>query len=138
METWRKEIARPVTRLEVGGFRPSGLVEASAFGQVSLALPGEGWPKWQGKPLLPLCQLNLKNTSYLPDNLQDISLVTIFIAEDFYEADTINIRSRIDPSEGHWCLRTYETIEGLTAITSPHDVTSIRPFESRWRETETD
>ena len=138
LETWRKEIARSVSRLEVGGFRPTGLLEASAFGRISLAFPSEEWPMWQGNPLLPLCQLNLRNASYLPDSLQDISLITIYIAEDFYKAEAISIRNRNDHAEGLWCLRTYETIDSLITVAPPQDVTSIRPYESRWRKAEID
>ena len=138
MESWRKEIARRATRLEVGGFRPTGLPQASSFGRVSLRLPEEEWPMWQGRPLLHLCQLNLEDAPYRPDILKDVGLITIFIEEGSYEEDGFSVRNRKDDSEGTWCLRTYERIEGLVTATSPVDVVSIRPFEARWRDMETD
>ena len=138
MESWRKEIERPVSRLEVGGFRPKGRPEASSFGRISLRMPGEEWPLWQGEPLLPLCQLNLAEASYLPDDLQDISVITIFIAENFYDEDPISVRNRNDQAERLWCLRAYESLDGLVAVDAPAIATSIRPFEARWRKAEID
>ena len=50
-------IARP---LEVGGFRPTGSLDATCFGEVRLRAQGEDWPTHDGGPMLPLAQLNVR------------------------------------------------------------------------------
>ena len=138
METWRKQIERPVSRLEIGGFRPTGRPETSSFCHISLRLPDEKWPVWQGQPLIPLCQLNLTESFYVPENLRDLSLITIFIAENFYDEDPVSVRDRHDQSERLWCLRSYESIERLVPIIAPENSTTLLSFEARWRRTEID
>lgn len=138
MDNWRDAVRRPASRLEVGGFRPTGQVQASSFGRVSLAAPDEEWPSWKGEPLLPLCQLNLTTAPYVPPSLRDVGLITIFIAADYHLGDTLKVRNRTERTEGPWCLRSYEGIEGLVEISAPLDAVSIRPFEARWRSPEVD
>ena len=138
MATWREEIERPVTRLEVGGFRPTERREASTFGRVCLARPGEAWPTWRDKPLWPLCQLNISEAQYLPKNLGDLCMISIYIAEPLVDSLTFCIGITNDESDHPWRMRTYQNFEDLVELKSPQLDSPIRPFEARWRAVERD
>ena len=93
---------------------------------------------YQNEPLAPLCQFNLTEAPFVPEILRDISLITIFIAEDFYGGETIQARNRNDLSDWIWCLRSYAHIEDLVPLVPPNFASSVRPFEAQWLEAQTD
>ena len=138
MENWLRLIERSASQLEVGGFRPSERPEASSFGRVTLARPGEAWPIWQDRPLLPLCQLNISEAPFAPENIRDLSLIAVFVAKDFYDVDTLDTRLANDGSDHPWCIRAYARLDGLVTLTIPEFDSPIRPFEARWRDIERD
>lgn len=93
---------------------------------------------WKGQPLTPLCQLNLAKASYVPQNLQDLSFISIFVAKTYYDEKPVSIRNRDDQTESLWCLRSYEKIEDLVPIAVPENIPPIRSFEARWNDPEID
>ena len=138
MEDWREKLERPATRLEVGGFRPTERRGVSSFGRITLSRPGEIWPAWHGRPLLPLCQLNVADAPYTPPSLRDVSLVCIFVTESLEDLLNFNTATVDDETDHPWHIRTYETLDGLVELGKPDFDSPIRPFEARWQEVEQD
>jgi uncharacterized protein YwqG len=130
LEKIKAQLKRKASRMVLGGFRPPEEPEASWFGRILLAKPDEDWPVYEGKPMLPLCQLNLGEAPYIPLNLADISLITIFISAATLPLDT--------PNGIGWELRTYSPLEHLVKIAAPTDENEIRPFPIRWELIEED
>jgi hypothetical protein len=129
LKTARTRLARKASQIVVGGFRPPERLDAS-FGRVRLARVDERWPMHTGKPMIPLCQLNLTEAPYVPANLKDIALLTIFIAADAFPVDT--------PNGDGWELRAYSSLEGLTELVEPDHGSGLRPLPIRWELIERD
>jgi uncharacterized protein YwqG len=110
--------------LTVGGFRPTGNPLASHFGLAPVALPGEGWPSHEGKPLFFVCQLNLTEAPFIPGLLQDVKLITFFIDPK------LGLLSEDNGKD--WHLRAYKTLDGLTPLKVPEGATVPRGFEAKW------
>lgn len=130
VETKIRELSRSASRIVIGGFPPPESLQASWFGRVLLARPGEEWPQHQGKPMLALCQLNLTEAPFVPQNLADIRLITVFISAGELPDDTEN-------GDG-WELRAYPTLEGLAPIETPPLENRIKSFPIRWELIEKD
>jgi uncharacterized protein YwqG len=130
LEEIKAQLKRRASQIIVGGFRPPEQPEVSWFGRVHLAQAHESWPMHAGKPMIPLCQLNLTEAPYVPPNLKDIALLTIFISADTLPLDT--------PKGEGWELRAYASLENLTEIAEPDHGSRIRPFPIRWELIEED
>jgi hypothetical protein len=117
--------ARPASRLVVGGFRPPADPRASWFGRVRLARPGEAWPEGPDGPMIPLCQLNLAEAPFRPPALEDVALVTIFMAglEEWPDGA---------PNGEGWRLRAYPSLEGLVEVAAPAGLEGPKPFPVRY------
>jgi uncharacterized protein YwqG len=116
------EIARKAIRMKVGGFRPTHNPLASWFGKVLVARADEQWPAYHGKPMIPLCQVNLNDFPFKPENLADIAFITLFI-------DGENIPGDEDPNGTSWCLRTCKSLEGLVPLAPVETNSSIKPMQ---------
>ena len=116
---------RKTSVVRVGGFRPTGDPLASHFGLRPVAAPGENWPACGDQPLQFICQLNLTAAPARPSILQDIHLVTFFV-------HTGDVKLGRENGE-NWRLRTYKSLDGLTALHRPSDAAALkRGFECRW------
>jgi hypothetical protein len=125
IEQIRKKIARPTSRLIVGGFRPPDDPLTSWFGRVQFALPNESWPMFQNKPMEALCQIVCKELPYKPPALAEVELISLFIAPDSLGGDR-------PPNGIGWQLRTYKSVADLVKLESPLSPAGIRPFPIRW------
>jgi uncharacterized protein YwqG len=113
--------------LQVGGFRPTNNVSASNFGRKPLGSSGDAWPAWDGKPMLFVCQLNLTAAPAVPPLLEDIKLITFFVAPKTGPLQKENGKD--------WRLRAYKSLIDLAPLTAPAGApTLVRPFECRWEE----
>ncbi|GAB3957392.1 hypothetical protein GCM10028805_50020 [Spirosoma harenae] len=121
-KAFRQAISRKAIRMKVGGFRPLDTPYASWFGRVLLGQPDELWPLSNGKPMLPLCQINLQEFPFKPELVQDIAFITLFI-----DADTTPVSG--NPNGAGWILRTYTSLEDLIPIVQPTFVSAIKPFQ---------
>jgi uncharacterized protein YwqG len=130
LEQIKTQLKRRSSQIIVGEFKPLEQPEASWFGRVRLAQANESWPIHEGKPMIPLCQLNLTEAPYVPPNLEDIALLTIFISAQALPLDT--------PNGDGWQLRTYSSLENLIEIVEPDHGSQIRPFPIRWELIEED
>ena len=120
---------RQASLLQIGGFRPPEDPAATWVGRVRLAAPGETWPTFEGKRLAPLAQLNLTEAPYVPPNLQDLEMLTVF-------------RTAEPPMGGAngqgWLVRGYPSIADLVEIDDPPPSDPFRPFPGRWTHLEAD
>lgn len=126
-----KQISKPAIAFEVGGFKPDDNIKSSWIGKVLVGKIGEEWPHSNGKPMIPLCQINLSELPYKPDNIKDIALITVFI-------DSMEIPSNDEPNEINWCLRTYESVNELISLVQPKINSQIKPFQLKPRLVEND
>lgn len=97
--------------IEVGGFRPPDDPHASSFGCVNVALPGEDWPEDDGRPMLPIAQLNLREAPYVPPELADLECITLFFGRGVLGTEVQN-------GDG-WLVRAYPRLEELRPIETP-------------------
>jgi hypothetical protein len=84
---------------------------ASNFCFAPVGLPSEGWPTFEDEPLQFVCQFNLTEAPAVPDLLQGVALLTLFVAADPGDWGQ-------EQGDG-WCLRVYETLDGLAPLTPP-------------------
>jgi hypothetical protein len=125
MDEIKQKLVRRASRGALGGSRPPDSPTASWFGKVLVALPDELWPVWDGRPMIPLCQLNLTEAPYVPENLKEIALLTVFLNNEDLPISTSN-------GEG-WLLRPYSSLSGLASIAQPElRAEGIKPFAIRW------
>ncbi len=130
VENLKKQLVRRTSRAVLGGFRPPADPFTSWFGKVNTALPGEDWPTGAGRPMMPLCQFNLAEVPFRPENLSDIAFLTMFIDQEELPTDKAN-------GDG-WMLRAYPSLEGLVPIVPPADIGYLKPFPIRWELIEED
>lgn len=128
---WRDQITRPASVLEVGGFRPTNDPFASSFGEVRVGFSGSTWPMRNGKPLLPICQMNLNDAPFVPDSLEDVVLLQVFIASDWWSSDLV-VMDNVQDENTPFCIMTFDSLEGLQPIEVPDHGSTILPFEARW------
>jgi len=126
-----KLISRPAIIFEVGGFKPIDDIKSSWIGKVLVAMDGENWPISNGQPMIPLCQINLTNLPYKPENLKDIEFITIFI-------DSKKIPFEDEPNGDKWCLRAYKNINELMSVSQPDIDSPIKPFQLKAKLVEND
>lgn len=121
-EEIENQITKKATVFQVGGFRPEESPLSSWLGRVLVQKPNEEWPQSNGEPMIPVCQINLKELQYVPKNLKDIQFLTVFINPDSMPDDK--------PNGSGWELRAYNSIEELEEITNPIDG-PIKPFQMK-------
>src|SRR4051794_30969325 len=103
--TTLEAFARPAAVAQVGGYRPPDDPLASRLGQVVVARPDEPWPETGGEPMLALAQIDVDELPTRPQALEGTALLTLFIGPRELPID--------EPNGSKWCLRTYETSDGL-------------------------
>lgn len=120
-EDFENKIRKWAIRFQVGGFKPEDSLTASWLGKVTVKRYNEDWPESNGKPMIPICQLNLTNLPQRPQNLMDIALITLFIDSTELPED--------QPNGQGWLLRTYKDLKDLEAMEKPPVDFPIRPFQ---------
>ncbi len=122
--------------------KPKGTISdfASNFGLKLVAKPNESWPEcdfvtqqdrnreafFTGKqappdikPLFFLCQINLTEAPYVPDNLKDIEIITIFINPNFIDSYP-------------YVVRAYKSLDGLVPVSIPKECTFEEGYQISW------
>ena len=97
---------------------------SSHFGFLPVSHDQESWPELDGKPLVFVCQLNLSAAPEVISTLQHVKLITFFITPD---------HSKVGPANGQgWCLRTYDTFEGLSLLSVPESLGELQGISGGW------
>lgn len=124
LEEYRRINTRKASVVTIGGFRPTRNPFASHFGLAPLARPGEAWPSVGDSPMFFLCQFNLTEVPVVPELLQDVALLTLFMDMQARELGREN-------GQG-WLIRTYSTLDDLSPLDIPMGATMPRGFEVRY------
>ncbi|MFA5504487.1 MAG: hypothetical protein WC314_22365 [Vulcanimicrobiota bacterium] len=103
VEKLREELMRPAVLFEPA-VEELADEPGSYFGGVTVAAQGEGWPDWEGQPMVPLLQLNLSELVYRPPGSEDVRLLSLFVAPEGKQG---------------WSLRTYSTLSVLQRLEAP-------------------
>lgn len=115
----KRQLSRKAIAFDIGE-KTIGDAAASWFGRVSLGLPGENWPEFEGEPMLALCQINLSRLPFRPPRLDDVDFIAVFIGRDIIPNDT--------PNGDGWCLRAYRSEVDLVPIKQPGASSPILPL----------
>jgi hypothetical protein len=111
----------PCSILEVGGFPLTGNPLATNFGLSVVGRPGERFPvNAKGIPLQFICQFNLTEAPFVPDALEGLALITVFVDSEDRFLDSDFRRS--------WCIRGYPSLDRLVPVTIPEP----KPGTERW------
>ena len=118
--------ARRSSILQVGGFRSTHRPLASHIGLIPVMRSDEAWPSdLHGRPMQFIAQLNLTEAPYLPTELEQDALLTLFVAEDCIQRGF---------APGTWEVRTYQTLSGLEPVEVPMQPWHwMRGFECQWQ-----
>jgi hypothetical protein len=124
---WRVQLPADLASLErqasvaqVGGFRPPDEPATSWMGTVKLGAEGEDWPAADGEPMHGVLQLLTRDLPSRPAALEGIEMLALFVAEDL-PLET--------PNGVGWCLRTYDSLDGLRLLDRPTDFDpALKPF----------
>lgn len=97
-----------------------------------MAQAQEQWPSFEGKPMIPLCQINCNELPMRPETLIGVGFLTLFVAADrLPSTHTAN-------GEG-WFLRTYGVEQPLNLLEQPSPFeSSVKAFPIRWEFIEQD
>lgn len=102
----KEKLAKKAVEFQTGGIRPTKTLLENWIGCVCWKMPNEVLPvDKEGKEMQPIATFFLKGLPYVPQHLQEIELITVFISED--------ICGHRDNTEGYFQIRTYKTLEGL-------------------------
>lgn len=123
-------LRKPAIKFEIDGFKPIESNSASWIGKVLLCSKGEKWPNSNGKPMIPICQINIAELPNKEEYLDDIELLTLFLDAEEIPMDSPN-------GEG-WLLRTYSKIDELVEIEKPEINSTVKPFQLKSKSIEND
>nr|WP_145156598.1 DUF1963 domain-containing protein [Paenibacillus terrae] len=113
-------LRRTATLFQTGGSRPSPSVEQCWIGQVNLALPDEELPvDVDGEAMAPILQLYLPALPYVPDELKETELLTVFLSPNVLDHDDMS---------GYMCIREYSDTGKLVLKNFGPAFMSIKPF----------
>ncbi len=120
-----KATSKPAAIFQIGGFKSPKNIKSSWFGKVLVGKKGEEWPESNGKPMIPLCQLDVSDLPYKPENIKDIEFISVFVGGER------DLPCDHEPNGTKWCLRTYNKLDQLIPITQPNYNSSIKPIPIR-------
>lgn len=112
----KAQLVRQATIFATGGIRPTHDLLESWIGFVGWSLPEEQRPK----EFQPLATLFLKELPFVPESLQSIELLTVFIHEEIFHHLIEDDLSRF------FEIRVYTSLKGLIQRNWQHD--HIRAF----------
>ena len=93
---------------------------ASCFGDVKVATQEEIWPVYDGVPMVPVFQINIKELPYIPSAFKGFSFLTYFFRATGFEQGSLN-------GQG-WVLRAYTKNDQLVPLKAP----SSFPVHDEW------
>lgn len=124
-----RRLLRPASIAALGGFRPPEDPATSWFGR-AVALPGEGFPVWNGEPMPPLLQIRVSELQEVPEALNGIALLVLF-----HDARAHPFNA---PHGEGWAIREYASVDGLVPLDATVMLPGLKPFPVRWSRVEDD
>jgi uncharacterized protein YwqG len=104
----------------------------SLFGGITHGSGDEDWPFADGKPMLPLFQLDIKELPHIPKQLKPYDFLTVFISHS-------PVTSFLSNNGEGWLIRTYSDKSSLIPITPPPQLESkIKPCLITWSRSKKD
>lgn len=110
----KERLKRRAIVMDIGVFDPPDDPKSSWFGWVGFARPGEAWPEWQGRPMTPICQVNVEQLPFRPQRLEDVGFFTLFFSGGYWPVTG-------GANGDGWCLRTYRTAEEVDWLDPPSE-----------------
>ena len=102
----KQKLAKKAIVFKTGGIRPTKTLMESWIGCVCWKMADEILPiDKNGKEMQPMATFFLSDLSYVPQCLQGIELITVFMSED--------VCGHRECAEEYFCIRTYKSLEGL-------------------------
>ena len=118
----QRKIAREITYFQTGGVRPRGAIDECWIGRVLAYAADEELPVDQnGAPMLPLAQVYLPALPSVPQVLDGVKLITVFLAQDL-------IGKSPEQMDGLWKVREYSDVNELVIKELSNPRSQIRPF----------
>ena len=118
----QRKIAREITYFQTGGVRPRGAINECWIGRVFAYAADEELPTDQnGVPMLPLAQFYLPALPYVPQVLDGVKLLAVFISQDL-------IGKFDEDMDGLWAIREYKNEGELVIKELSNPRSQIRPF----------
>ena len=118
----QRKIAREITYFQTGGVRSRGAIDECWIGRVLACAAEEELPTDQnGAPMLPLAQFYLPALPYVPQVLDGVKLLTVFISQDLIGKFDENM-------DGLWAIREYSDVSELVIKELSNPRSQIRPF----------
>ena len=118
----QRKIARKITYFQTGGVRPRGAIDECWIGRVLACAADEKLPiDKNGAQMLPLAQFYLPALPYVPQVLDGVKLLAVFISHDLIGKFDENM-------DGLWKVREYKNEEELVIKELVNPRSQIRPF----------
>lgn len=118
----QRKIAREITYFQTGGVRPRGAIDECWIGRVLACAADEELPTDQnGAPMLPLAQFYLPALPHVPQVLDGVKLLAVFISQDL-------IGKSPEQMDGLWKVREYKNEAELAIKELSNPRSQIRPF----------
>ena len=118
----QRKIVREITYFQTSGVRPRGAIDECWIGRVLAYAVDEELPTDKnGAPMLPLAQFYLPALPYVPQVLDGVKLLAVFISQDL-------IGKFDEDMDGLWKVREYKNEEELVIKELANPRSQIRPF----------
>lgn len=124
----QRKIARKITYFQTGGVRPRGAIDECWIGRVFACAAVEELPTDKnGAPMLPLAQFYLPALPYVPQVLDGVKLLAVFISQDL-------IGKSLEQMDGLWKVREYKNEAELVIkeLSNPRSQIRLFPLQPKF------
>lgn len=123
----KEQLAKPITAFQTGGFRPTGEATESWLGRVFVCKPTQAKPVLDkaGKPLYALAQFYLPALPFVPEKLNHVTWLTVFLGEELPDRPSrLPLNELNDDGETKnraegWLIREYTVADELVTFEFP-------------------
>lgn len=137
-------LGKPITEFQTGGFRSENERQDSWLGRVFICRPTEASPvnDQNGNPLYALAQFYLPALPYIPEQLKNLTYLTVFIGDTVPELTTYvkhddfsDIGIEVGENGNGWLIREYTSQDDLIEFEFPQqDIPKTFPLKPFFKE----